>query len=81
MISMYSASWCGDCVRTKEQLDELGLEYEYLDIDAHSEHKARAIDISGRPNIPVVVFPDGTYLVEPTDVALHEKVQQLGLIQ
>ena len=80
MISMYSASWCGDCVRTKEQLDELGLEYEYLDIDAHSEHKTRAIGISGRPNIPVVVFPDGTYLVEPTDVALHEKVQQHGLI-
>ena len=49
MISMYSASWCGDCVRTRAQLDELGLEYEYLDIDAHSEHKARAIDISGRP--------------------------------
>ena len=43
-------------------------------------HKARAIDISGRPNIPIVVFPDGTHLVEPTDVALHEKVQQLGLI-
>ena len=80
MINMYSASWCGDCVRTKKQLDELALEYEYLDIDAHSEHKARAIDISGRPNIPVVVFPDGTHLVEPTDVALHEKVQQLGLI-
>ena len=45
-----------------------------------SVHKARAIDISGRPNIPVVVFPDVTHLVEPTDVALHEKVQQLGLI-
>ena len=43
-------------------------------------HKARAIDISGRPNIPIVVFPDVTHLVEPTDVALHEKVQQLGLI-
>ncbi len=49
MISMYSASWCGDCVRTRAQLDQLGLEYEYLDVDANSEHKAHAISISGRP--------------------------------
>ena len=80
MISMYSANWCGVCVRTRAQLDQLGLEYEYLDVDANSEHEAHAISISGRPNIPVVVFPDGTYLVEPTDAALQEKVQQLGLI-
>ena len=80
MISMYSANWCGDCVRTRAQLDQLGLEYEYLDVDANSEHKAHAISISGRPNITVVVFPDGTHLVEPTDAALQEKVRQLDLI-
>ena len=80
MISMYSANWCGDCVRTRAQLDQLGLEYEYLDVDANSEHKAHAISLSGRPNIPVVVFPDGTHLVEPTDAALQEKVRQLDLI-
>ena len=80
MISMYSVNWCGDCVRTRAQLDQLGLEYEYLDVDANSEHKAHAISISVRPNIPVVVFPDGTHLVEPTDAALQEKVRQLDLI-
>ncbi len=80
MISMYSANWCGDCVRTRAQLDQLGLEYEYLDVDANSEHKAHAISSSGRAKMPGVVFPDGTHLVEPTDAALQEKVRQLDLI-
>ena len=80
MIRMYSADWCGDCRRTNSQLNELGVAFEYLDVDAHPEHKARAIEISGKPNIPVVVFPDESYLVEPANFELELKLQQLNLI-
>jgi glutaredoxin len=26
-ITMFGADWCRDCIRTKKQLDELGIEY------------------------------------------------------
>lgn len=81
MIRMYGADWCGDCRRTKSQLGELGIAFEYLDVDAQPENKALAIEISGKPNIPVVVFPDETYLVEPSNSDLELKLQQLDLIE
>jgi hypothetical protein len=37
---------------------------------------ARASAISGRTNIPVIAFPDGTHLVEPSDVELRAKVAE-----
>ena len=80
MISMYGADWCGDCRRTKSQLNGLGIDFEYLDVDAHPEHKARGLEISGKPNIPVVVFPDETYLVEPANPELELKLRKLRLI-
>jgi mycoredoxin len=80
VIRMYGADWCGDCRRTKPQLDDLGVAFEYLDVDAHPEHKARALEISGKPNIPVVVFPDEGYLVEPSNSDLELKLRQLELI-
>jgi mycoredoxin len=80
MTRVYGADWCGDCLRTKSQLSELGVDFEYLDVDAHPEHKARAHEISGKPNIPVVIFPDGTYLVEPANSELEVKLRQLDLI-
>jgi glutaredoxin len=80
MIHMYGADWCGDCRRTKSQLNELGVAFDYLDVDAHPEYKAQAIEISGKPNIPVVVFPDDTYLVEPANSELELKLRQLDLI-
>ncbi len=80
MISMYGADWCGDCRRTKSQLTELGVEFEYLDVDADADYKTRAVEISGKPNIPVVVFPDKTHLVEPSDSDVELKLRELNLI-
>jgi mycoredoxin len=77
-ITMYGADWCGDCRRSKKLLDGMGVEYEYIDVDAieHAADEARAI--SGRTNIPVVVFPDGTHFTEPSDVELRAKVEALS---
>jgi putative hydrolase of the HAD superfamily len=33
-ITMFGADWCRDCIRTKKQLDELGVEYTYVDLVA-----------------------------------------------
>ena len=32
-VKVYGADWCGDSKRTLEQLDSLGVAYDYIDIE------------------------------------------------
>ncbi len=79
-VTMYGADWCGDCRRTKAQLDALGVDYELLDVAADAQLAERAREISGRTNIPVVVYPDGAYQVEPSNADVLAKLTALGLV-
>lgn len=79
-ITMYGADWCRDCRRTKAQLDELGVAYDYVDVEASAEAADAARAISGRTNIPVVVYPDGTHQVEPTNPQVEAKLTELSLL-
>lgn len=69
---MYGADWCGDCFRAKRMFKRHGTHYEWIDVDEDPAAKREAIRISGRRNIPVIVFPDGEFLVEPTDPELEQ---------
>ena len=79
-LTVYGADWCRDCIRTKRQLDELGVAYDYIDLVADPTRADEAEEISGRTNIPVVVFPDGTHQVEPRNEETAAKLEELGLI-
>lgn len=79
-LKMYGAPWCGDCVRSKALLDRLKVDYEYIDVDQDDAAKERAIEISGRKNIPVIVFPDSSFLVEPGDLDLTDKLIEANLL-
>lgn len=75
-ITMYGAAWCGDCRRSKALLDRNGIDYDYIDLELVIDGADRAKAISGRTQIPVVVFPDGTHFTEPTDAELIEKLDE-----
>ena len=75
-ITMYGADWCRDCRRSKALLDARGVDYEYVDLEAVVDGAERAKAISGRTQIPVVVFPDGTHFTEPTDTELAAKLDE-----
>ncbi|MCR2794322.1 NrdH-redoxin [Microbacterium sp. zg.Y625] len=79
-ITMFGADWCRDCRRTKAQLDVLGVDYEYIDLEADPAAADVAREISGRTNIPVVVYPDATHHVEPADIDVEAKLRELSLI-
>ena len=36
-VKVYGADWCGDTRRTRERLDALGVDYDYVDIEADAE--------------------------------------------
>jgi len=76
-ITMYGAAWCRDCTRSKAVLDGDGVDYVYVDIEQSAENADAARAVSGRPNIPVIVFPDGSHLVEPGDAELRARIAAL----
>jgi mycoredoxin len=80
-ITMFGAQWCGDCRRSKSLLDGLGVDYDYVDLEVEDDGADRAHAISGRTNIPVIVFPDDTHVVEPSDATLRSKLTELGHIE
>ncbi|WP_298040078.1 glutaredoxin domain-containing protein [uncultured Microbacterium sp.] len=79
-ITMFGADWCRDCIRTKKQLDELGIAYTYIDLVADPDAADVAKEISGRTNIPVVVYPDASHHVEPSNDDVATKLRELSLI-
>lgn len=79
-ITMFGAQWCGDCRRSKNLLDALEIDYDYVDLEAIAGGADAALAISGRTQIPVIAFPDGTHVVEPSDSLLHAKLTQLGRV-
>lgn len=78
---MYSANWCGDCRRSKRLLDSLNVEYSIIDIEADEAATAKVIEINGgMKSIPVIIFPDGTHMTEPSDIDLKAKLVELKII-
>jgi len=81
MITMYGAQWCGDCRRSSALLNELGVTFDYINVEEIPEAAAKVMEINGgAQSIPVIVFEDGTHLTEPSNPELTAKLQSLGVI-
>ena len=79
--TMYSAAWCGDCRRSKRFLDSKKVAYNYIDIEADQAASDKVIEINGgMRSIPVIIFPDGTHMTEPSDKDLEAKLQALAIL-
>lgn len=71
---MYGADWCGDCRTAKRWFERNGVDYTWIDLVEQPDKIAEVIRYNaGRKSIPVVVYPDGTHLTEPTDEQLDAK--------
>lgn len=67
MLTMYTTSWCGYCVRLKSQLKREGIAFDEINI----EQDPSAADFVGRVNggnhiVPTVLFPDGSAMTNPS---------------
>lgn len=79
-VTFYGADWCSDCRRSKSLLNTLGVDFEMKDVEQSAELAAESEAIAGRKNIPVIVFEDGKFLVEPSDADLHAHLTERGII-
>jgi mycoredoxin len=79
-LTVFGADWCSDCRRTNQQLTQLGVSFDYLDVEADASAADAARSISGRTSIPVIVYPDGTHQVEPSNAEVEAKLVALRIL-
>jgi thioredoxin reductase (NADPH) len=74
-IVVYGAPWCPDCRRSRAFLVEQGVAFDWIDIDVDREARQYVEEVqSGGRTIPMVVFDDGSRLLEPADSELAAKL-------
>lgn len=74
-ITLYGATWCPDCRRSKAFLSEHRIPYTYVDLEEHPEATAVVEEFNGGKRIiPTIVFPDGSFVAEPSNEELADKL-------
>jgi thioredoxin reductase (NADPH) len=74
-VTLYGAHWCPDCRRSKKFPGEQFIPYRWVDIEKDREGEAYVLQRNnGKRIIPMVLFEDNTFLVEPTNAELARKL-------
>lgn len=74
-VTVYGAYWCPDCRRSKKFLGEQFIPYRWVDIEQDKEAEAYVLQRNdGKRIIPLILFEDDTFLVEPTNAQLAKKL-------
>jgi len=75
LLTVYSTTWCGYCVRLKDQMRRAGLEFAEVNIE-EDEAAAKFVEgvNGGNQTVPVVKFADGSTLTNPSIKEVTEYV-------
>lgn len=74
-VTVFGAYWCPDCRRSKKFLGEQFIPYRWVDIEQDKDGEAYVLQRNdGKRIIPLILFEDGTFLVEPTNAQLARKL-------
>ena len=75
-IILYGAHWRPDCRQSKQFLGENQIPYEWINIETDKAGEKFVVEKNnGKRIIPTIVFPDGSFLVEPSNAELAAKFQ------
>jgi glutaredoxin len=79
-VKVYGADWCEDTRRTRKHLDNLGVAYDYVNIE-ENEQAARWVreQNDGKERKPTVKLGEQTLSV-PDDAELESALRENGLI-
>ena len=67
MLTMYTTTWCGFCVRLKDGLERDGITYTEVNIEEDANAAELVMSVNGgNRTVPTVVFPDGTAATNPS---------------
>jgi len=74
-VTVYGAYWCPDCRRAKKFLGEQFIPYKWIDIEQDKEAEQYVLQKNnGKRIIPTITFEDDSFLVEPSNAELAQKL-------
>lgn len=74
-IKVYGTPTCGDCIVAKQVFNENNINFDFINIADSEEDTKKAIELNnGMRRVPVIVFEDGSILVEPSRHELLLKI-------
>ncbi len=74
-IIMYGTTWCYETRRARDVFDKNHIPYVWIDIDSDPEARKYVESVNrGYRSVPTIVFPDGSLLVEPSNMELCRKL-------
>jgi thioredoxin reductase (NADPH) len=74
-IRVAGAQWSPQCYLVKEFLSRNHVPYQWIDIDRDASMRELVVSLSGGvTRLPLVLFPDGSHLIAPTNIELAGKV-------
>jgi thioredoxin reductase (NADPH) len=74
-VRIAGSRWSPESYAVRDFLSRNQIPYEWIDIDQDAPTHALVVSIAGDVSrLPVVLFPDGSHLVTPTNLELAEKV-------
>jgi mycoredoxin len=79
-IKVFGADWCEDTQRSLEQLDALGLDYDYFDVDEDPAAQAWVKEQNGGKQKTPTIDVKGKIVIEPSDEELEETLRERGFI-
>lgn len=79
-VKVYGAEGCEDTRHTREYLDRLGVQYQYIDIEQDESAAAWVRERNGGKERKPVVDIAGQVLTVPTDHELTSALRERGLM-
>jgi mycoredoxin len=78
-ILMYTGTWCGDCRPAKRIFASFHLPFIEVNVEEDEQAAAFVLRLNrGMVSVPTILFPDGSWLVEPSARALEAKLRAFG---
>ena len=79
-VTVYGADWCGDTKRTLRQLDDLGVAYDYIDVE-QDEQASRWVkrQNDGKERKPTVKLGEQVLSV-PSNQELESALRGQGIV-
>ena len=75
MLTMYTTTWCGYCVRLKAGLRSAGIDFDEVNIEQDPQAADFVMSVNGgNRTVPTLLFPDGTALTNPSMAEVNARL-------
>ena len=75
MLTMYTTTWCGYCVRLKAGLHSAGIDFDEVNIEQDPQAADFVMSVNGgNRTVPTLLFPDGTALTNPSMAEVNARL-------